>query len=172
LEGKREMKLTVAGPKGWAQIEKRNRYKTEKATAFLEAMAIRYSSLEVSKRVRKVEAVTSLHLGIDTVFATLCRMYQIPYTAIIACPDQHRFWDEEAKRRFESLLAEAEKVIQVSSTGYVEGCIKAQNKVILDYISCPDTTLLLVRFKHWSVTQIERQRAVKKAGGQISLFDI
>ena len=159
------MRVAIAGPSKLKSLEKRNPEAISLIkgwlSAQLDALLLKNES---------VVAATSLHLGLDTYFAALCRHKGIPYTVFLSCDDQDKFWDEENREFFAHLLEEAEEVIKVTEGGYSQGCIKKQSNAITEWLREEDSRLLLVKNKKLSQSQTERKQLLNNS--QIIIYKV
>ncbi len=76
-------------------------------------------------------------LGFDTLAAQAvirvrARRPELRLVLALPCPDQHRRWKEEDRRRFEAIRLAADKVICVSPE-YRPGCMQKRNRFMVDH---------------------------------------
>jgi uncharacterized phage-like protein YoqJ len=151
------MRIGISGPRNWKSVEK---YKTTRAALAKSWLSVQ---LDAACIQGNIEAVTSLQLGLDTYFAALCESKGIPFKVFLACNDQDKFWDEEARETFRYLLSKAESIECVSSDEYRQGCISKQTKAITNWlIEEDDSRLLIVKHKILSKAQQERKKALEE----------
>lgn len=164
------MRVLVSGPSKWNKKASQNPGRADAARAWLDA-ELHNLSIQAAKQQDHVEVGSSLHLGLDTTFAMIAQERELPYTTIIACDEQDRYWDEDKKRTFKSLLSQAGRVEKICEKHYEPGCIGKQSTSLTDWLLEDEApTLLLLKDRKLSKLQQERVSRVKEAGGEIKLF--
>jgi uncharacterized phage-like protein YoqJ len=164
------VKVLVSGPSKWNKKVTQHPERAEIAKEWLDAQ-LHLLSDKATETEERLEVGSSLHLGLDTAFAFLAVDRNLPLTAVIACNEQDKYWDDGKKENFQTLLSSAEKVSKVCPAHYEQGCIQKQSDLLTDWLlddSSP--TLLLLREKKLSKLQEDRVEKVKAAGGEIKLF--
>ena len=61
----------------------------------------------------KLEGVSGMALGVDTIFAEECVALGIPFIAAVPFADQDNRWPDESRAHYRNLLSEAKKVVIV-----------------------------------------------------------
>ncbi len=151
------MRVGISGPRKWKSLKKRYPKRTELATQWLAA------ELDLSVINEEVEGITSLQLGLDTIFANSCYLRSIPFTVILSCQNQDEFWDEENQKTFKFLLSKANKIIYINDNSYQKGCIGEQSKAITDWLREEESTLFMIYSRQTSKSQQERRLALKSS---------
>lgn len=151
------MRIAVSGPRRWKLLEKEVPERTRLAKEWLSIQ------LDLALIKEEVEGVSSLQLGLDTIFASLCLLKGIPLKIFLACRDQDKFWDPETREIFRHLLKQANKVVTTSDNIYELGCIQKQTQAITDWLTERDSRLLIIKNKQLSKTQSERKKDLPKS---------
>jgi hypothetical protein len=163
------MRVIISGPRGWKSLAAQSQKR-----ALLVENWIEGNLLHLQEKGHSVVAATTLLLGMDTLFAEVCYKNNIPYDIFLACPKQHEFWDEEAKRTFEKLRSEASQETLISEDIYTEGCINEQAEAITRWLlESPDDkrVMLLLKSGRLSKTQTERVAALRQSATAINVFN-
>lgn len=164
------MRVLVSGPSKWNKKVTQHPEKAEAARAWLDAQ-LHLLSDEAANAENELEVGSSLHLGLDTIFASLAINRELPLTAVIACDEQDKYWGEERKENFRTLLETAKEISRVCEAHYEPGCIQKQSDMLTDWLLDDNRpTLLLLRERKLSKLQEDRVKRVEEAGGKIKLF--
>jgi hypothetical protein len=162
------MRAIISGPSHWRSIAKfspaRCRLLEGWILGALRQLEQTYGDLSVA---------STLHLGLDTLFARICYENEIPYHIVLACPNQHEYWDDEAKKTFETLRTGAFSEALINPDTYSDGSIGQQYKEILDWLldTKEEKAMLLVKKGPLSKTQAERKRVLRQTGAIIRVFN-
>jgi uncharacterized phage-like protein YoqJ len=75
-------------------------------------------------------------LGFDLIAASLIIAKKemgrkIRLIFILPCKDQDKFWNDENKRLYRALLAEADEIVHISEE-YTDGCMKKRNNYMVE----------------------------------------
>lgn len=149
------MKIAVSSPGGWKWLQKTRPEEIRLVMKWISAQ------LDAALIKGNVEGVTSLQLGLDTLFAAMCKQKGIPYKVFLACKNQDEYWDEEARLNFEHLRDGAEDV-EIGCESYEQGCVANQTNAITQYLKEADSKLLLVKNKKLSPSQLSRKKELKE----------
>lgn len=80
-----------------------------------------------------VTACTGMALGVDQMFAYVCRVRGIDYVAFAPCKNQERMWPAHAQTDYRDLLKAASTVNYVHDGPYYNGCMQARNLAMRDW---------------------------------------
>ncbi len=89
-------------------------------------------------------------LGIDTICAEIVLALkkahpQVQLECAIPCLEQERFWPLKAKKRYQKILKNCNKITMVSDQKYFDGCMIQRNKYVVD-----NCDLLIAVYNHRS----------------------
>lgn len=164
------MKILVSSPRKWNSSANRDGRYTEPVEGWISHSLF---TLGRENHFQNIVGGSSLHLGLDTIFASICIREQIPLHVILACEDQDKFWGREERTKFNFLLAKANSVDTSSPGPYTQGCISKQTKALTDWLveepAFHKPVLLSVRsrYQNPSPWQVDRSRAVSRANGLV-----
>lgn len=159
------MRISVIGPRKLSAIRQRNPRRVELAQEWLSAQ------LDVLKiRQPDIQAVTSLQLGMDTFFASLCADKGIPYHVFLACKDQEAYWDVEVQEHFRILRDGAASVTLVTEEAYKPGCIGKQSAAITAWLKEEDSLLYVI--KYWTLSQGQTRRLEELPKTQVVKYNM
>ena len=82
--------------------------------------------------LKGVEGITGMALGIDTLFAMICIMLGIPFTAAVPCSNQDSMWPVKAKELYHKILSRAATVYYVTIGNYTRACMQDRNEWMVD----------------------------------------
>lgn len=168
------MRLLISGPRRWNSINKDKRY-SSLVDSWISAELYRLCR---DSHFENVFAGTSLHLGLDTTFSSICAREGIPLEVILACDNQEMFWGEEEKKRFNLLLGKAASVKIASPGAYAEGCITKQSEMLTSWlvenpqIHTPILFLVTGRWIALNAWQAKRRKEVVNVKGTIKKFNL
>lgn len=161
------MRILVSSPRKWnSSINRDGRY----TQPVEEWISHHLFNLARDSHFQNIVGGSSLHLGLDTVFASICIREQIPLHIILACDDQDKFWGGEERIKFDLLKAKASSITISSPGEYTEGCISKQTKALTDWVVGDSKSVLLSirsKYQNPSPWQIERRKIIEKANGLI-----
>ncbi len=163
------MRIIVSGPRGWKNLATRAPTRTKLVEEWLEGN-LRY----LEEKHCSIAAASTLHLGLDTMFAEVCYRNNIPYDVILSCPDQHKYWDEDSQKNFARLLGAARSVSLIGEDTYLEGCIHKQSEAIMTWLLDSEPgmrVMLLLKQGKLSKTQTERVGRLRHSSTIISVFN-
>jgi uncharacterized phage-like protein YoqJ len=91
------------------------------------------SHVEEFISARKPQMVyIGMAIGFDTICALACLSCNIPYTAMIPCEGQDRYWSVEDKLLYPKLLNSAAEIVFVNKGYYAAWKMHVRNKAIVD----------------------------------------
>jgi uncharacterized phage-like protein YoqJ len=159
------MRLALAGPRKWSLIQKRHPQAVSLAKEWIGAQ------LDIATMTGNCEAISSLQLGLDTIFASLCIHKGIPLTVILSCKKQDKYWDESNKKTYNYLLSKA-KIVDTGLDRYNKQCILDQSQKIDMWLSQESCTLFLVRYQSLSLAQNSRLVYARQHAAEIKTYRI
>jgi hypothetical protein len=159
------MKLILSSPRNWSKIQKLHKPASKLTIEWLSAQ------LDLARMRNNCEAISSLHLGLDTTFASLCANKGIPLTVVLSCKQQDKFWDESNKKTYNYLLSKA-KEVDYGPELYKENCIADQLQKIDLWLTKGSSTLFLVKYQSLSKGQSNRLAYARQHGSQIITYRI
>jgi hypothetical protein len=161
------LRVIVGGPSSWRSISKWAPKRAQLVEQWLIAIL-----RQLQKDNQELEAISSLHLGLDTLFAKVCQENGIPYHVVLSCPDQDAYWDEGAREIFKILRIGAASETCINQDTYSDGSIVRQFEAMTNWVidSLDGRALLLVKKGQLSKTQAERKRILHSAGAVIRTF--
>lgn len=90
-------------------------------------------------------ACTGMALGVDQMFAYVCRSLNFDYTAFIPCKDQEKTWPQGSQNLYNKLLKKAHRIVRVHDGPYYNGCMQRRNMAMRDWaLKDKDNILLAV----------------------------
>lgn len=89
--------------------------------------------MERDEEIRGI--ISGMALGFDTALAMAAVMNDIPFVAAVPFPGQEMRWPRESRTRYESLLAQAAKVVYVSDGGFAAWKMQRRNEWMVDKAS-------------------------------------
>jgi hypothetical protein len=132
----------------------------------------------ISNRLRELSRTgdlsvcSSLHLGLDTLFASIAIESDIPLVAAPAALDQHIMWDEAKKKVFESLLASATEQLQCPEE-YQSGSIQDQmNRIDEWLLQDTNAKVLLLSFGRQSEKTRSRVVSLARKGSEVIRWNL
>jgi len=75
-------------------------------------------------------AATGMALGVDQMFAVVCKDLDIPYVAFTPCADQDKMWPDSSKKLYKEILSRAQRVIEVNPGPYHPQCMQDRNEAM------------------------------------------
>lgn len=93
--------------------------------------------------VTSIEACSGMALGIDQMFAQMCIILKVPWTAFIPCIGQESRWPPSSQQKYHELLKEAGNVALVSNKPYDNGCMQKRNLAMRDWALVDKDRVLL-----------------------------
>lgn len=161
------MRVGVFGPKGWARLPQGSYRNSAEEWIRQNTIYLRQKSLEQGDIL---EAITTLHVGIDLASAKIFYEENIPYHVILSCSKQSAVWDEEKKAEFSKYLNGARSVKTLAEGDYIDGCIKNQFAAVIDWIAESETGRTVLLIKHFKFS--DTQRTVIKTLGAKSIIKV
>jgi uncharacterized phage-like protein YoqJ len=75
--------------------------------------------------------MSGMALGVDTMFAEIAVVLDIPFIAAVPCTNQDSRWNKQSQTKYRDLLSKAQKVVTISIV-YDNSCMQKRNEYMVD----------------------------------------
>lgn len=83
-------------------------------------------------KIKPEKMLIGMALGVDSWTANICNKLNIPYAAIIPFVGFNSLWNDEDKKRYDSLLKKSSEIIYVSPPPYTKEKLQIRNQYLVD----------------------------------------